>query len=749
MPSIQCPSCNAKGSVPDSFPGGWVKCPKCKQRFEVAGQAKASPPIPKPAAEGPPPSIFDTDLGDINFDQPEPREVYQAGAVLVVAGESKSSPILYGAIALGGLASVLLIVVVVLLLKGGGPAVKPPEPEIVAVPRPEPVAAKPAPVAVAPPKVAAKAADAFPDAPKAVAPDPSSIIERLKEATAFIKLRADGRVISTGSGFVVDVQGDTALIATNRHVALPDGPSRPGAPAQVEVVFRSGQGARNEQALIAEVVGADLSAELDRDLAFLSVRVPGRPPRPLDVGPGPEPTEGMRYTAAGFPLGSIVNETIGNQGNPSITITRGSVSAMRRDEHGQLGMIQLDGSLQPGNSGGPIVDEATGGLIGVAVAKSAMADTIGFVIPARRLREALDGRVGALAIEYVAGSGGMAELDVKAQTVDPKHRLRGVMAVAVAADNLGSFGPNPDGTWPPLPDASPIDLTLSPRASEATGRLRVAVGDRRRVLVQTAHRDDRGTIAYDQPRPIDLPARPGTVADGGRPDDRLRDLRLGSLERLGTLIDPDKECRLAVDRAGFKVEIAVPGKKVYSLSPDFRNRANRPLHNAPMTLAEVDGDFAAMVRVGGDLNPGSELIKGPNGKTMPMAFRGAGLVLYQDKDNFLRLERCGGTVNGAVLVHRLLVEFIRNGRHAMPPIYLDLPEVELNLVMLRRKGRLQCLFGPALNDLVAFREFAIDFPAKVKVGLSASNISKGPFDVTFEDFVVVDDAKTLDQAFGR
>ena len=85
----------------------------------------------------------------------------------------------------------------------------------------------------------------------------------------------------------------------------------------------------------------------------------------------------------------------------------------------------------------------------------------------------------------------------------------------------------------------------------------------------------------------------------------------------------------------------------------------------------------------------------------------------------------------------------------MPPIYLDLPEVDLHLVMVRRKGRLQCLFGPELNDLVAFREFAVDFPAKVKVGLSASNISKTPFDATFEDFILVDDSTILDKQFGK
>ena len=89
----------------------------------------------------------------------------------------------------------------------------------------------------------------------------------------------------------------------------------------------------------ARVVGVDLSEELGRDLAFLEVRVSDHPPTPLDLGSEAEPTEGTRYTGAGFPLGGIVNEPVGGRGNPSITITRGTVSALRRDDHGQLSVV--------------------------------------------------------------------------------------------------------------------------------------------------------------------------------------------------------------------------------------------------------------------------------------------------------------------------------------------------------------------------------------------------------------------------
>ena len=81
-------------------------------------------------------------------------------------------------------------------------------------------------------------------------------------------------------------------------------------------------------------------------------------------------------------------------------------------------LFQVDGSLQPGNSGGPIVEEKTGKFIGVAVAKVGAVDTIGFLVPADSLRRALAGRVGDLDLTVKAIQPNSADLEVKAQIVD-------------------------------------------------------------------------------------------------------------------------------------------------------------------------------------------------------------------------------------------------------------------------------------------------------------------------------------------
>lgn len=101
-------------------------------------------------------------------------------------------------------------------------------------------------------------------------------------------------------------------------------------------------------------------------------------------------------------------------------------------------------------------------------------------------------------------------------------------------------------------------------------------------------------------------------------------------------------------------------------------------------------------------------------------------------------------------VHRLIIEAVKEGRQAMTPIYVDVPERDTLLILIRRKGRVRCLFSPNGGETtVAFREFALDLPAKLKVGLTAGNISAKPFDATFEKFTLLNDATTIDEEFGE
>ena len=73
-----------------------------------------------------------------------------------------------------------------------------------------------------------------------------------------------------------------------------------------------------------------------------------------------------------------------------------------------------------------------------------------------------------------------------------------------------------------------------------------------------------------------------------------------------------------------KIKIEVPGNKIHTLAPYVVTRYNKkkPLHNAPMTLAEVEGDMVVMVTVTGEMKPGSTMPKDKQGNTIPFTFQG-------------------------------------------------------------------------------------------------------------------------------
>jgi S1-C subfamily serine protease len=683
------------------------------------------------------------------------------------------SPIVYALIGATGVALVTIIALVVVLTHpgpapaGGGGG----EPRTVAeAPALRPV--EPVAVPVAAPAAAAAAAPLVEPTSLASVPSPSSatsavdsmeIVRRLKEATVYIKNKIGSKTLSSGTGFVIEAYGDTVIVATNRHVAvldLSEAPARfvpQGSKPELEAVFRSGQGLQNEEAVPAQILAVDQSGDHSNDLAVLLVKGVKRAPQPINVLAKVEPTEGMTYNAAGFPFGGMLAKVSqdSGKGNPSVSITGGRISALRRDDHGQLLLLQVDGSLQPGNSGGPVLDDKTGKLLGVVVAKLGSVDTIGLIVPADELRKVLAGRVGAVFGTRFQGKQGTADLEVKAEIVDPKGQVQGVSVRIAPAASAGKIDPNGDGTWPPLPNAKDVQLQKDPKLALATGRVQVALsGDgaaARKVLIQAAHKDRKGTLVYAKPREYELPEK-GSFGHRGRLARMIKAAQHRSVSMLGPLMDPDKDCTLTKDEENLKIKIEIPGK-LHTLSPEITTRKNRrvALHNAPITLTDVEGDFAAVVEVTGEISPGSATPKDRQGHIIPFTVQSAGLILYQDKDNFLRLERAGSVVTDSLTpVHRLIIEAVKEGKQAMHPIYLDVPEKNTLLILVKRKGRVQCLFSPnGGQTVVGFHEFALDLPGKLRVGLTAANVSAKPFTATFENFSVINDATMLDEEFGE
>ena len=164
---------------------------------------------------------------------------------------------------------------------------------------------------------------------------------------------------STGSGFVLDEDG---LILTNAHVV--------DAATDVQVTFS------DEHTVSAQPVGKDA----DTDLALLRVDPDGLDLRPLALGDSGAVQVGDPTVAIGNPFGL------------ERTLTTGVVSALQRRLTSPSGfaidnVIQTDAALNPGNSGGPLLD-AGGRVIGInsqiATAGGASASGsvgIGFAVP--------------------------------------------------------------------------------------------------------------------------------------------------------------------------------------------------------------------------------------------------------------------------------------------------------------------------------------------------------------------------------
>ena len=231
------------------------------------------------------------------------------------------------------------------------------------------------------------------------------VLKKVKQATVRLRVTlADGTQVE-GSGFFGAGPG---LILTNAHVL---GMLRPESrkPRKVEIFINSGQ--PDEKTMTARTVGVDGSS----DLAVLAIPAKDAPAF-LPVSKGDELTETQQVYVFGFPYG----ESLGK----NITVSKTSVSSLRKNEFALLTKIQVNGGMNPGNSGGPVVD-TQGKVVGVAV--SGISGTqINFAVPGRLVHLFLTGRVQRTLYDAPFKDGEVAKLPVTVEAIDPLNRIRKV-----------------------------------------------------------------------------------------------------------------------------------------------------------------------------------------------------------------------------------------------------------------------------------------------------------------------------------
>lgn len=171
----------------------------------------------------------------------------------------------------------------------------------------------------------------------------AAAVQQGKKATALVEILSGGKPISYGSAFCLD---DTGIFVTNAHVA--DGTN------DVNLVIDPGEKA---QAVIAAKV---LRADKTLDLAILQAKQPGAFAA-LPLGKTDALTETNDIVAMGYPFGGAM--ALDASGFPSISVNTGHITSLRK-KNGELELIQVDAALNPGNSGGPVLD-GTGNVIGI------------------------------------------------------------------------------------------------------------------------------------------------------------------------------------------------------------------------------------------------------------------------------------------------------------------------------------------------------------------------------------------------
>ncbi len=265
-------------------------------------------------------------------------------------------------------------------------------------------------------------------------------IQRLRRNSRASELQPEG----AGSGIIITPDG---YVLTNHHVVA-------GA-TSLEVLMSDGSAAK------AEKVGEDP----DNDLALLRVHRGGLPC--VELADSSVLRQGQLVVAIGNPFGL------------QATVTAGVVSALSRTLRATNGrliedVIQTDAALNPGNSGGALLD-SLGRVIGVNTAIIAGAHGTGFAVPVNTAKRVIPEilRYGRMQRGYLGLAGQTVQFSRAAAARFGVSKASGVQIVqcvpngpaALAGIIAGDVILSLDGR-----DASSVDDLYKSLGRDAVGR---------------------------------------------------------------------------------------------------------------------------------------------------------------------------------------------------------------------------------------------------------------------------------------
>jgi len=142
---------------------------------------------------------------------------------------------------------------------------------------------------------------------------------------------------------------------------------------------------------------------------------------------------GQEVLAIGSALGTLQN-----------TVTRGIVSAVRQS--GSATLVQTDAAVNPGNSGGPLLDRS-GAAIGITTMGYTDRQGLNFAVAIEHARALLDGRLPSSSTTMSSSSRDLKDLSPAVQSDTDRMRDDGKRAYEQTIAALARAADTYDGEW--------------------------------------------------------------------------------------------------------------------------------------------------------------------------------------------------------------------------------------------------------------------------------------------------------------
>ncbi len=347
-----------------------------------------------------------------------------------------------------------------------------------------------------------------------------------------------------------------------------------------------------------------------------------------------------------------------------------------------------------------------------------------------------------------AGSRKLAPSAIAGEPGAPRHaskarRVRRVLAIAAAVAVLGiavvairrchalaparTVAAGPSGadcrrsdrtaslrSRSPSPPSSPSGPIAQPKAMAPPAETK-----------GTASEASRGEKIGEAPREAapdhdrqgrEVPEKPG-MSKPAKPEKRI-----GRLADWSDVIDPDGDCDVVLDRETNRATILVPGT-AHLLSAELGRM------NAPRILGDIQGDFEVRLKVTGTNHPGG---KATTSQYAP--YHGAGILLWQDPENYVRLEIAADVRKGKVFPYANF-ELRRAGLLAVTQ-GLKIEDDASYLRLERRGNEVRGAFSPDGDHWTLFPPMIVELKDRLKVGVVVVNSASKPLKAGFEEIQV-------------